>query len=714
MSGLQAVAPAQVNQASAFWMTHRPWLVPVLLLWGWQTDVLMLALIMGVMLEAPRFLQPRIDIAQDDFNRLWSFSTVLLLGVIFYLFLARQGFASFTALVANNDSTAQHEGAQRISSTALTFLRWLPFTLFPFIVAHAWSRALILPWSTFSLYEQARAKRQPTAPTPEWAITPMSPGYLYLAVVLFASTTSADHTTTFAPLLLIAMTWVLWPWRNRSYGIIAWLLLLSLLMSVAILSRYSRDVASKAWEIIDDRLSSAGGITGGPASRNPDQEHRRTALGHVGVIQQSGAIFLRVQTSDGQAPGLLRDASFNRYRNGMWDLQHQGFTPLDPQWLTTPPIPPGRRQLTVSCYTTEGDVPLAIPEDLQSISSWPVASIETNDMAAFKLRGGPPLIRYTVICGAENRLDQQPQAEDTNLRMMDPDERETIVRLVTELGLPGQPPEKAAVILERWFSANFTYSRWQEQRPSGQGPLTYFLRTSHAGHCEFYATATALLLRAAGIPTRYATGFSTQEQRGDQWLARGRDAHAWCLAWINGAWVVIDNTPGTWRANESAASASSWEGISDTFSNWWFHFAAWRQDGGGGRIVVLIVGLMILAWIGWRQLRGSRWRRTSTVADGAKELSIPGLDSEFFSLLDQLAQRYQSRPVHETPQAWIRRLALPLATPGLLEAVALHQRLRFDPTGIGTEERQRLRLLVTELVTELRASPELKPVNPPT
>lgn len=691
-----------MSSAPAFWMTYRPWLLPVLALWGWQTDMLLIALVMGVLLEAPRLLVQRLDIAQEDFNRLWSFSTVLLLGVIFYLFLARQGFASVSALVANNDSSAQHEGAQRISSTALTFLRWLPFALFPFTVVHAWSRTPVLPWSTFSLYEQSRAKRHPTAPAPEWAVTPMSPAYLFLAVVLFASTTAAEHASTFAPLLLAVLTWVLWPWRTRGYGVLSWVLLLSVLMTVAVLSRFSREVTSKAWELLDDRLTSSGAISG-PLAFNPDQEHRRTALGQVGAIQQSGAIMLRIQTADGQPPGLLREAAFNRYHQGIWDLPHQGFQTLDPQW-TAPPGPArdgALRELTISRFTADGgDLPLAIPEDLQRISSYPPLSIDTNDLAALRLRGGPPLVRYTVAFGPGESLNGTPTASDTSLKSLEQEERETVVAVAAELQLANLSPPNALTALERWFARDFTYSRWQDERPDGRGPLTHFLRTSHTGHCEFYATSSALILRAAGIPTRYVTGYSVQEQRGELWLARGRDAHAWCLAWVGGAWRVVDNTPGTWRANESAASGSWWEGVNDALSQGWFHFAAWRQDGGGGRIVVLVIGLLILAWIGWRQLRGSRWRRTSTAAGTVQPTVIPGLDSEFFAVLERLAAAHGPRLAHETPAAWLRRLALP-ATTTLMEANSLHQRLRFDPSGLPEPQRQHLRQMAAMLITEL-------------
>ena len=202
------------------WMVQRPVLLPALALWGWQADLLIPGLIMGVLFEAPRLTSARIDISRHDFDRLWNFTAVLFLAVLFYLFIVRQGLGSAASAVLSVNGDMRG-----VSDTALTFLRWWPFITAPFMLAHAWSRTVLLPWSTFSLYEQSRAKRAPHVKPPEWALRPMNPGLLYLGVVLFASTISADHRL-FYPLALVAvLVLALWPMRNRSYRWWSWSLL---------------------------------------------------------------------------------------------------------------------------------------------------------------------------------------------------------------------------------------------------------------------------------------------------------------------------------------------------------------------------------------------------------------------------------------------------------------------------------------------------------
>ena len=62
-------------------------------------------------------------------------------------------------------------------------------------------------------------------------------------------------------------------------------------------------------------------------------------------------------------------------------------------------------------------------------------------------------------------------------------------------------------------------------------PLSRFLLKTRAGHCEYFATATVLLLRELGIPARYAVGYAVHETSRQRLRRALRDAHAWCLVW---------------------------------------------------------------------------------------------------------------------------------------------------------------------------------------
>ena len=72
-----------------------------------------------------------------------------------------------------------------------------------------------------------------------------------------------------------------------------------------------------------------------------------------------------------------------------------------------------------------------------------------------------------------------------------------------------------------------------------------FLFNTRRGFCEHYASSFALLMRAAGIPTRIVTGYQGGEinQVGNYLIVRQSDAHAWTEVWLQDrGWVRVDPT----------------------------------------------------------------------------------------------------------------------------------------------------------------------------
>jgi transglutaminase-like putative cysteine protease len=80
---------------------------------------------------------------------------------------------------------------------------------------------------------------------------------------------------------------------------------------------------------------------------------------------------------------------------------------------------------------------------------------------------------------------------------------------------------------------------------AGPFPLVDFLLRDHAGYCQHFAGAAALLLRLAGVPTRVVTGFATGVRQGDgRFDVRDVDAHAWIEVYFQGyGWVPFNPTP---------------------------------------------------------------------------------------------------------------------------------------------------------------------------
>jgi hypothetical protein len=77
-------------------------------------------------------------------------------------------------------------------------------------------------------------------------------------------------------------------------------------------------------------------------------------------------------------------------------------------------------------------------------------------------------------------------------------------------------------------------------------PLAYFLFERKKGHCEYFASAMAVMLRTIGIPSRVITGFQsgTYNSMSGWQVVRESDAHSWVEAWLDGrGWTTFDPTP---------------------------------------------------------------------------------------------------------------------------------------------------------------------------
>ena len=78
-------------------------------------------------------------------------------------------------------------------------------------------------------------------------------------------------------------------------------------------------------------------------------------------------------------------------------------------------------------------------------------------------------------------------------------------------------------------------------------PIANFLFERKQGHCEYFASAMAVMLRTLGIPSRVVNGFRSDEFNDltANYVVRAKDAHSWVEAYFPGyGWQTFDPTPG--------------------------------------------------------------------------------------------------------------------------------------------------------------------------
>ncbi|MDZ4797481.1 MAG: DUF3488 and transglutaminase-like domain-containing protein [Bryobacteraceae bacterium] len=149
------------------------------------------------------------------------------------------------------------------------------------------------------------------------------------------------------------------------------------------------------------------------------------------------------------------------------------------------------------------------------------------------------------------RIDEQTRNEHLLL----PGSTDKRILALARERATGATPQERARALERWLRTEFGYTT-ELPRQKVADPLAYFLFERRKGHCEYFASAMAVMLRAVNIPSRVVTGFQsgTFNPMTGWHVIRASDAHSWVEAWMPGSgWTTFDPTPPDLRSPQGAA-----------------------------------------------------------------------------------------------------------------------------------------------------------------
>jgi protein-glutamine gamma-glutamyltransferase len=651
-----------------------------LLFWGWQTGFLAVGTVMGAVLEGRHVVRSRWDLSREDFNRVSDVSAVLLVLIAAYQFLG-------------NDA----------ARAILGILEWLPLTVFPLVACQVYSTGGNVDAAIFFWSLRRRARERPEQPP-----IAVDLAHPYVALVLLSASAANVRSGAFFAGVVVIAAWALWGARPRRYPLPVWAATLAVAIGLGWAAHVGIAVVQQAVE----RAASAWLLD--LIRRESDPFKSSTALGQIGEVKLSSRIVLRVDAAAGtRPPALLREASYNVYNAPAWYAVDAPFEPVQPEgdgtsWRLGPPADE-RDSVVVSAYLRRGKGILAAPAATRRLDQLFVVEVAKNRLGAVRVDEGLGLVRYAVRV-ADGTPDAPPNRFDVTIPRS---EMVAVARAAAELRLAERTPGEALATIRDWLRTHFRYSRWLGARPRGVSPLEDFFFRSRSGHCEYFATATVLLLRAAGIPARYAVGFAVHEQSllERRFIVRASDAHAWALAWLDGAWREIDTTPPEWVPAERETSfltplgdLGSW--LSYLFSRWRWSEREDRLTGSVGWLIVPLLAL--LGWRLWRRRRVAAERADvpATAPRGAR----PGDDSAFYGVERRLAELTFPRGAGESLGQWLARVdeARPpsVSTAPLPGLLALHYRYRFDPEGLPAEERARLEADARTWLAEHAASAE--------
>ena len=287
-------------------------------------------------------------------------------------------------------------------------------------------------------------------------------------------------------------------------------------------------------------------------------------LGGFGTIRDDPTVIMRVKMKDRPEPPprsvalRFRGTSFDRYADGHWSrTQFAGeeVRRLQDEYILFRPPKESDQQYEINLDPMEEAV-LFIPEGAVALQVPPVIRAgrsrfrEVLHAPGFDLRyrgrsEGP--LTYKAYVGTTRRGIQESTPKSLQKRYVEvPEGYERVAALAARVVGDATDPRVQAQRLERYLRGSGDYRYTLDQPDTkGEDPLHVFLFEAKAGHCEYFSTAMAIMMRSLGVPARNVTGFLGADYNpyGDYYAVRNGNAHSWVEILADGRWMTFDPTP---------------------------------------------------------------------------------------------------------------------------------------------------------------------------
>lgn len=329
-------------------------------------------------------------------------------------------------------------------------------------------------------------------------------------------------------------------------------------------------------------------------------------------------------------------------------------------------------------------------------------------------------VHYEVFLSEERRASfpQLRRAERDRYLQLPPGLPERIGGLARGWTEDQKTDYAQARAIERHLRTEYRYDL---SSPSGEDehPLDHFLFESKRGHCEYYSTAMAVMLRSIGVPSRNVTGFigGTYNKFGEFYAVRQGDAHSWVEAYIEGrGWLTFDPTPPSAAVPQSDIDGLL-AGVRDFFEavsqRWNRHVLGYdlrqqvslferlsQRDGGpadvfrtpsGKRLLLLTVAVLLIGFSLWWLRRRRRRSQEAEQTDPRKRSREEAMAVGLYQSLDRamvalgIARSAATPPLRHAVA--LRRVGHPCSDE-ILELTERYLAARFGDDPLGADERR--------------------------
>lgn len=398
---------------------------------------------------------------------------------------------------------------------------------------------------------------------------------------------------------------------------------------------WPRDFERKGW--LKETLALARQLQGGMTERIDLNRETTPFL--------SESIALRVEMLDGQnadIPARWRAIAFSRFTGRSWmpqEVSQLGSRfASDAPWHRQPDGSwqrPARgrpdRQMLVQQFDRHTDRLLTTLDSVQlTPRQMRGGSLSHKSFAGFSVitpsdAPSEPLV-YTVSLAQPQPARVISKETRQHFQALPPTGVPVSVRDISE-EIRRKLPSSADELAFATATCNWLHKQRNYALPGSPGfadHLGEFLLGTAAGHCEYFATTMALVLRIQGVPCRLIGGYLVRERSedGKARIARGRDAHAWIEVLAeDGTWHTFDPTPPTDLLEAGRNNESLWNDISQWMQSLWNDIAGFNGASRERWLSNLLtlplrhpvpMAALVLAWL-WLRRRRRHDRRPPAI-----------------------------------------------------------------------------------------------------
>ncbi len=279
------------------------------------------------------------------------------------------------------------------------------------------------------------------------------------------------------------------------------------------------------------------------------------------LITGSDRIAFRYRAPTGAAP-VFAVQVLNRYEGGVWTNDRATVDGEPATSLQPPPLDPVITTKATDIEVFDNDLappqvalpPLTVGNPFPA-ASWRVDDFGTVQLASTVREYTASHLNLTIpedFLAARQSSNARPSTaasvfiEDTTVEGVDPEQPTDTLGQVLDSIIDGTeaPIDQARKIQSYLRSPQFGYSLTLIDEGVGGDPLLSFLRTKR-GYCVQFAGAMVALADRAGLPSRLVVGFLGGTREGEDFVVRGKDAHAWPEVYFEGiGWLRFEPTPG--------------------------------------------------------------------------------------------------------------------------------------------------------------------------